>query len=89
MTRLILGQRIEARQSKDSRVASDDDAPRVTKQMKKRTVITIEKHEVWVIKRPATDEEKQETQKSEPGSESLQGQPEDHPDEDAPHDPEK
>jgi hypothetical protein len=56
--------------------------------MKKRTVITTEKHEVWVIKQPsaATDEERREPQKSEPGGGSLQPRPEEQPDEDVPRD---
>ena len=54
--------------------------------MKKKTVITTEKHEVWVIRQPSEvfAEENMEHQESEGAGDSLSALPEYDPDEDEP-----
>ena len=54
--------------------------------MKKKTVITTEKHEVWVIRQPgeAFAEEKSAPQESERAGEALSQLPEYDPDQDEP-----
>jgi hypothetical protein len=54
--------------------------------VKKKTVITTEMHEVWVIRQPGEvfAEENREHQESEGAAEALSALPEDDPDKDEP-----